>query len=173
MVNRADLLSACYLNIGIVASHILILMIGIHPSGPHSADHQCVCMCMCLALLSSSLYYLIPVPPPSLSYANDILYVSSILKLLSNVSMVFFADMLLDDLLIAENSPIQSEINPPPFSVTSPKFGQSTIRSESLSYVPPASDGRQVTASSGSSRSSNFIPLPSCYLEKSFFEFYS
>lgn len=79
--------------------------------------------------------------------------------------------MLLDDLLIAENSPFQSETNPPAFNMSSPKLGQSTIKSESLSYVPPASDVRRGTASSGSSRSSIFRPLPSCYLVNSFFEF--
>ncbi|RWR76596.1 serine/threonine-protein phosphatase BSL1-like protein [Cinnamomum micranthum f. kanehirae] len=60
-------------------------------------------------------------------------------------------DTLLDDFLIAENSPFLSETNPPAFNMSSPKLGQSTIKSESLSYVPPASDVRQGTASSGSS----------------------
>ncbi|RWR95340.1 serine/threonine-protein phosphatase BSL1-like protein [Cinnamomum micranthum f. kanehirae] len=60
-------------------------------------------------------------------------------------------DTLLDDLLVAENSPFHSEINPPAFNITSPKLGQSTMKSESSSYWPLASDVGSEMASPGSS----------------------
>ncbi|XXG80719.1 hypothetical protein AAC387_Pa09g1520 [Persea americana] len=60
-------------------------------------------------------------------------------------------DTLLDDLLIAENSPFRSEINPPAFNITSPKLGQSTLTSGSSSYWPLASDVGSEMASPGSS----------------------
>ncbi|XP_010279479.1 PREDICTED: serine/threonine-protein phosphatase BSL1-like [Nelumbo nucifera] len=68
-------------------------------------------------------------------------------------------DMLLDDLLIAENSPFQSEINSPILNSekVSPMVSAKTNQSSASSYVSPPSDGRMEIPSGGLSMDKNSI----------------